>query len=66
MKTKLFLSGLFLAVAIITAVKVSPAAAAALLFAFFMASSITCAAFALRSNDPDTRNALDGDKGEDK
>jgi ABC-type uncharacterized transport system permease subunit len=63
MKTKFALSGLFFAVSLIAAWNVAPAAAAAILFAFFMAASITCASFALRSNDPEIREALDGKKG---
>lgn len=63
MKTKLFLSGLFFAVALIAAWNVAPAAAAALLFAFFITCSIVTASFALRSNDPEIREALDGKKG---
>lgn len=67
MKTLLWLlSGLATGIALIAAWKVSPASAACLLFAFFAAVGMTFASFALRSKDPETRDALDGRKGGDK
>jgi hypothetical protein len=47
MKTKLAISGLFFAVAIIAAWKVAPPSAAAFLFAVFFTASFATAAFAV-------------------